>query len=163
MPAPSSTRRWPIVLLVVVLAVAGIGGGSYYFWTMSRAEARKELVGTWEVKFSKEIVLFPDQTPVIIITEDTVSQATLVRESGKTRVENQKEWFRYTVDPGQKPKTIDATFLTGSWKGKMVPGIYQIGEKTLSIVFYQEPDKNGRPEKIENHADHMVISLLRPR
>jgi uncharacterized protein (TIGR03067 family) len=66
---------------------------------------------------------------------------------GKRTVEN-----TFTVDPGKKPRAIDATRLEGGGKGKIARGIYDLDGDTLKLCLtsrleMDRPNEFAAPEK----------------
>ena len=73
----------------------------------------------------------------------------------------------FTLDPSQKPKTIDMKVTEGRKeedKGKMVRGIYEVSKDTLKWCT-AEPGSEDRPKEFATMAGnrHMLVTLKREK
>ena len=60
----------------------------------------------------------------------------------------------FKLDPGEKLKAIDLTFLEGSDKGKTEAGIYELAEGRLRICYrLLEKAEKGRPSEFASAPD----------
>ena len=68
-----------------------------------------------------------------------------------------------TIDPTQKPKTIDLTPTEGGGKDIAHPGIYELGEKTRKLCF--APPGKDRPTTFSctPGSEHILVTLERER
>src|SRR5437763_8723756 len=86
--------------------------------------------------------------------EDMVKTGKRVSKDGVTTVSFDGKVYikaKFTIDPSQKPKTIDYAVTEGTNKGKTQLGIYEIDGDTLKFCF-AAPEK-PRPAEFASKAD----------
>ncbi len=68
-----------------------------------------------------------------------------------------------TIDPTQKPKTIDLTPTEGGGKDKAHLGIYELGEGTRKLCF--APPGKDRPTKFSSTkgSEHILVTFEREK
>jgi uncharacterized protein (TIGR03067 family) len=142
-------------LLTWIAAIASAGD--------ARSDAikmdRKQIEGTWtvvavEVNGNKA-------------SEEDARKLTVVNGSDGTwsLLSEGKQISKGTssVDPTQKPKTIDFTATEGEGKGKQYLGIYELGKNTRKMCFASAEKK--RPSEFSSlpGSEHVLVTFERKK
>ena len=124
-------------LLLVVVAGLLLAGDA-------KDDDLKKLEGSWTMVSGEE-----DGTP---LAADVVKAARLTIAGDQHDVTVGANTFKGThkLDPGQKPKAIDASDTEGPFKGKTKPGIYETDGDTFKICFSIKGD--DRPKAFDSKA-----------
>jgi uncharacterized protein (TIGR03067 family) len=116
------------------------------------------LQGTWRVTSAQR-----DGTDA---PEDEIKKITVTIKGDKLtahRTENAEKpeekvyEMSFTIDPSQKPKWIDVTYMDGERKGESSQGIYELSDDTLKICMSRG---NTRPNDFETKPDsqrHLLV------
>ena len=116
------------------------------------------LQGTWRVvSAQRDGTDAPqDETKKITITIKGDKLTARRTENADKPEEKVYEMF-FTLDPNQKPKWIDVTYMDGERKGESSQGIYELNGDTLKICVSRG---NTRPTEFETKADsqrHLMV------
>ena len=65
------------------------------------------------------------------------------------------------IDPTKSPKEIDLTVTEGNSKGKVIPGIYEVGENTRQVCIAEEG--KARPTAFSSNpaSGHILVVFER--
>jgi uncharacterized protein (TIGR03067 family) len=136
--------------LVAVVGLTAAGGGQ---------DAKKEqekLAGKWTFASREEggKETPAEQLKTMILTLDgdkfTVKDGDKVVQAGT-----------YTVDPGQTPKTVNATVTEGDGKGTTMLGIYELDGDTMKCCF--DPEGKKRPTEFKSTEEAKTILMVHKR
>jgi uncharacterized protein (TIGR03067 family) len=133
---------------IVAIAPAGDGKGA------AIKKDRKQIEGTWRVvafvfdgkKGSKE-----DARKLTVVNGSDGTWS--LRSDDKEMIKGTS-----TIDPTNKPKTIDFTITQGEGKGNQHLGIYELGEETRKLCF-ASPGKE-RPTEFSSTVGNGHILVL---
>jgi uncharacterized protein (TIGR03067 family) len=133
-------RAWP-ALLMLLTAVPAFADDK---------EDWKALIGTWTLE--KVTIDGSDQTAVF-------KDAVLVIEDGKYKFtfSGQDDKGKLTIDSSKAPKTMDVVGEEGPNKGKTIPCIYKLEDKSV-VICYSFDDKK-RPEKFDSGKDSKTMII----
>jgi uncharacterized protein (TIGR03067 family) len=118
------------------------------------AEPASDAVKKEMALFDGEWTMVSGERDGVALSDDLVKTAKRVSKDGETTVTIGGSTFlkaKYTIDPSQKPKTIDYTLTDGANKGKKQLGIYEIDGDILKFCF-AGPDAE-RPTDFTTKAD----------
>jgi len=103
----------------------------------------KWLAGEWTVRHV-------ETSGEALLTKDQLKDARVVFETDKAELKNLEvsfvTSFSFKLDPTQKPKAIDVTFLEGEMKGKTFEGIYIVRQDEMRICLRLLSPQFGRPK-----------------
>lgn len=118
---------------------------------------RQRIEGTW-------LVVSLEMSGNKSMDEDAKKLKVVIGADGSWNVTvegNEVNQGTSTIDPLQSPKTIDFTPTVGDDKGKLSPGIYEVGENTLK--FCVAPSGKGRPSEFTSTQSNEQILLTLER
>jgi uncharacterized protein (TIGR03067 family) len=145
-------RRILIVLAVALLMAAD---------TPKDNAVKKEadmLQGTWRVASAeRDGMAAPDDEIKKITVTIKGDKLTARRTENADKPEEKVYEMSFTLDPNQKPKWIDVTYMDGERKGESSQGIYELNGDTLKICVSRG---NTRPTEFETKADsqrHLMV------
>jgi formylglycine-generating enzyme len=115
---------------------------------------RKQMTGSWRtVAHEKDGKKLPDDQSARIKTMLDADGKLTVQEAGKTVAQ-----ANLKIDPARKPKQVDLAFTEGEWKGKTLPGIYDLAGDSLKLCYTTGKD---RPADFASRAGNVVIAYQR--
>jgi uncharacterized protein (TIGR03067 family) len=141
----------------VALAVLWLVGADTQKDEAVKSESNK-LQGTWRVASAER-----DGTPA---PEDEIKKITITIKGDRLtarRTENAEKPeekvydMSFTIDPAQKPKWMDVTYMDGERKGDSSQGIYELDGENLKICMSRG---NTRPTEFETKAEsqrHLMV------
>ena len=140
------SRRVATIVAVAVVA-AGSGAG---------AQGQHSLQGTWQVLAAQRNARIASdlQNHRLTFSGDRFA----IRSQGKTIYEG-----RYTIDPSQKPATIDFTHTAGKAKGQSWLGIYEVTGDTLRVCDNAADVAKPRPTAFASEAGQVLIDFKRAK
>jgi uncharacterized protein (TIGR03067 family) len=120
---------------------------------------RKQIAGTWrivalEVNGNKAMEVDARKLTVVNGSDGTWSLYSEGKEVSKGTS---------TIDPTQKPKTIDFTPTEGGGKGDLYLGIYELGKDTRKLCF--APPGKDRPTEFTSTpgSEHILVTFEREK
>lgn len=106
-------------------------------------KAPSELDGAWAVRHV-------ETGGEAVVNHRDLAEARITFKGDKATVTGLKVLFfgdfTFKLDPTQKPKTIDATFLGGEMKGKTFEGVYIVRKDEARICLRLTNPERGRPK-----------------
>jgi uncharacterized protein (TIGR03067 family) len=123
-------------------------------------KARGQLQGYWNV-----IQIERDGTKIsgrkfgdkdfrqVVFTDKKITLTRGTKEGGQTAT--------YKLDPNQKPKTIDITFVTGPDEGKTFRGVYALEKDRLKICWSSSGQKRPTGFSTKPKSSHTLLILKR--
>jgi uncharacterized protein (TIGR03067 family) len=122
-----------------------------------QADDAKAIQGTW-LPTKAEIAGKP-------MGNDFITTTTLKLDNGKYEVivAGQPDNGAYTIDPAQKPKTIDITGTEGPNIGKKIPAIYELRGDTLRICYGLGGSPRPTEFKSPTNTSYFLVTYKREK
>jgi uncharacterized protein (TIGR03067 family) len=136
--------------ILTVLAVALLIGADTPKDDKVKDETNK-LQGIWRVASAeRDGTAAPEDEIKKITVTIKGDKLTARRTENADKPEEKVYEMSFTIDPTQKPKWIDVTYMDGERKGESSQGIYDLNGDTLKICMSRG---NTRPNDFETKAD----------
>ena len=142
----------PYSLMAVALASAAPA------WGDDAKRDADDLQGTWQATegIGNGTPLTKDQLQRLRVMFAGAKMSVFPLDGGEKAMEH-----TFQVDPGKKPKAIDATRLEGGGKGKVVKGIYDLDGDTLRLCLPARLEKERPTEFAAPENSGLVLLTLR--
>ncbi|MCI0462173.1 MAG: TIGR03067 domain-containing protein [Gemmataceae bacterium] len=141
-------------ILGTALAVALIVSATY-----AGDDAKKDLEkvqGAWVVTLMEEMGKKAPNEVIKGLGAQIKGDRLTLSEQGKVIMD-----FEIKLDPAQKPKAVDFTYLAGEDKGKKELGIYEIEGDTLKLCV--NDGGKDRPKEFKTAADNTLNLVILKR
>jgi uncharacterized protein (TIGR03067 family) len=116
------------------------------------------LQGTWRVASAERDGMPPPEDEIKKITVTIKGDKLTARRTENAEKPEEKVYeMSFTIDPSQKPKWIDVTYMDGERKGESSQGVYELNGDTLKICMSRG---NTRPNDFETKPDsqrHLLV------